>query len=552
MDPIYLKKEPAKPSTQEDPNIFYPHPYQYELENIKYEDWMLEQKPERLYAGFDKTKVYWVDTKEKLEKLSEKLDNVTEFAVDMEAHMYRSFQGFTCLIQISTRDEDFLIDCIELRKHVHILNSSFTNPKIVKIFHGADMDIQWLQRDFGVYVVNMFDTGQACRVLNFPSLALSYLIKHFCSISVDKQYQRADWRVRPLPEEMLKYARGDTHYLLYIHDRLKSELISKSREDNNLLLAVLDRSRDICLTRYEKEILTEESYLKLFDKFNVQYNTSQLRVFEALYNWRDKIARLEDESTRFVLPNHMLFHIAENIPQDRQSLYALCNPVPPLLKMHCLEVIDLIKTAATRSDIESSIVTRPVEVIKKMETPITSTEQLCKEAGWIEEEEEVIPSRQAVIPSISMDSGTLSGNVVLGELEDEAENLSTLEDIKKSFSIDLFIPKFVDEAPIEVKVSKKPLDEKATEPKVNNKKRKSSDIFEGIPQSMQEVYKMANTNKKKKKKRDHNGQNKAKESLSPFYLNDGTQEKDIRKKRKTSEKPIKEVMREIHWDSGDN
>lgn len=28
--------------------------------------------------------------------------------------------------------------------------------------HGADRDIIWLQRDFGIYICNMFDTGQVC------------------------------------------------------------------------------------------------------------------------------------------------------------------------------------------------------------------------------------------------------------------------------------------------------------------------------------------------------------------------------------------------------
>lgn len=41
------------------------------------------------------------------------------------------------------------------------------------------------------------------------------------SLQADKKYQLADWRVRPLPEELLLYARTDTHYLLYIYDRLK-------------------------------------------------------------------------------------------------------------------------------------------------------------------------------------------------------------------------------------------------------------------------------------------------------------------------------------------
>lgn len=55
------------------------------------------------------------------------------------------------------------MDVLELREHVGILNDSFSNPNIVKVFHGADHDVVWLQRDFGIYIVNMFDTGQAAR-----------------------------------------------------------------------------------------------------------------------------------------------------------------------------------------------------------------------------------------------------------------------------------------------------------------------------------------------------------------------------------------------------
>jgi len=58
------------------------------------------------------------------------------------------------------------------------------------------MDIGWLQRDFGVYVVNMFDTGQAARVLNFEKFSLAYLLKKFCDVTANKQYQLADWRIR--------------------------------------------------------------------------------------------------------------------------------------------------------------------------------------------------------------------------------------------------------------------------------------------------------------------------------------------------------------------
>lgn len=65
-----------------------------------------------------------------------------------------------------------------------------------QVFHGADSDIEWLQRDFGLYVVNLFDTHQASRALNLARHSLDHLLKHFCSVESDKRYQLADWRVR--------------------------------------------------------------------------------------------------------------------------------------------------------------------------------------------------------------------------------------------------------------------------------------------------------------------------------------------------------------------
>lgn len=65
-----------------------------------------------------------------------------------------------------------------------------------QVFHGADSDIEWLQRDFGLYVVNLFDTHQASRALNLARHSLDHLLKHFCSVDSDKRYQLADWRIR--------------------------------------------------------------------------------------------------------------------------------------------------------------------------------------------------------------------------------------------------------------------------------------------------------------------------------------------------------------------
>lgn len=135
-----------------------------------------------------------IDTKEKLVDLVATLKKEKSFAMDLEHHNKHSYQGFTCLLQLSTRSTDYIVDVLTLRAHMDLLNEVTTDPAIMKVLHGANMDIVWLQKDFGVYVVNMFDTGQAARVLGFESFGLAYLLKRFCDVIADKQYQRADWR----------------------------------------------------------------------------------------------------------------------------------------------------------------------------------------------------------------------------------------------------------------------------------------------------------------------------------------------------------------------
>ena len=70
----------------------------------------------------------------------------------------------------------------------------------LQVFHGADHDVLWLQRDFSLYIVNLFDTHQAACSLQLARHSLAFLLHHYCNVDADKQFQLADWRIRPLPE----------------------------------------------------------------------------------------------------------------------------------------------------------------------------------------------------------------------------------------------------------------------------------------------------------------------------------------------------------------
>ncbi|KAF9918488.1 exosome nuclease subunit [Lobosporangium transversale] len=329
--------------------IQQPHPYEYEIKHLEYPQHMFEQRPEQLYLPFDTTTAIWIDTEEALKDMCKDLEMQREIAVDLEHHNYRSFQGFVCLMQISTRDQDYIIDTLELRGSLHLLNQSFTDPNIVKVLHGAESDIIWLQRDFGVYIVNLFDTYHATKLLEFESHSLAHLLKLYANFDADKRYQLADWRIRPLPKEMFNYARSDTHFLLYIYDRMRNALLDKSNPTtHNLLHATLQRSAETALRVHEKEVYDAEGgdgpngWRNMYSKWNRALNTMQFAVFKALHAWRDQTARDEDESIRYVLPNHMLFTLAEQMPEDAAGVLGCCNPVPPPVKMNASDIALLI------------------------------------------------------------------------------------------------------------------------------------------------------------------------------------------------------------------
>ncbi|KAI9476985.1 ribonuclease H-like domain-containing protein, partial [Coemansia mojavensis] len=325
-----------------------PHPYEYEISHIEYPSWVYEAAQPQPPVEWEKTPFEFVDTEEQLQAMMAHLLEARELAIDLEHHDYRSYQGFTCLVQLSTRTRDYVVDALALRSELAVLNEVTADPAKIKVFHGAESDIVWLQRDFGVYVVGLFDTYHASHVLNMPHHSLAHLLQTYCSYKADKKYQLADWRIRPVPSEMLLYARADTHFLLHIFDRMRNTLLELTSALQPLELA-LRRSEQTALKKHVKEGYDAENGLgfggwaKLLKKWNHPFAPTQLAVFRALHQWRDSCARQEDESVRYVLPNHMLFTIADRMPLETPALLALCQPTPPLVRLYASDITLLIK-----------------------------------------------------------------------------------------------------------------------------------------------------------------------------------------------------------------
>ncbi|KAF5404764.1 Exosome complex exonuclease rrp6 [Paragonimus heterotremus] len=342
-----------------DENDECPHPYQAELEAFCGEICKWEPLNSKNFPCKPLDSCYqFVDTPDLLDATLKEISVHKEVAVDLEHHSHRTYLGITCLVQLSTRDGDYIIDALALRDHLYKLNEIFTNPRVIKVFHGSHSDLMWLQRDFSVYVVNLFDTGVAARELQLGRFSLTYLLQRYVNVRASKKYQLADWRIRPLPDELIEYARTDTHYLLYVASVMCQEL-----QDRGRLHVVLERCRQLCLKRYSKPVFDPLGYLNTYKQAaGTSFSHRQLYALEQLYALRDSIARREDESVHYVLPNHMLKVISELLPRESSGLFACCNPIPPLVRKYVHDLHKIVLDARNR----------PIEELPTISDPSTA------------------------------------------------------------------------------------------------------------------------------------------------------------------------------------
>ncbi|KAF2400100.1 hypothetical protein EJ06DRAFT_549457 [Trichodelitschia bisporula] len=356
----------------------YGHPYQDEIEAYEFPNSLYTTAESRPYPPFDKTEATFVDTLDGLAEMLKELKKVKEVAIDLEHHDHRSYPGIVCLMQISTRDRDWIVDTLKpWRRRLECLNEVFANPKVLKVFHGAQSDIIWLQRDLGLYVVGLFDTYHAACALNYPAKSLAYLLLKFINFEAQKQHQLADWRTRPLSADLLAYARSDTHFLLHIYDNLRNQLIasstslSSSDPDSNLIRQVQDKSKETSLQRYEYPVydvahgLGPIGWYKQLFRTPAMFSPEQFAAFRALHHWRDGVARQEDESIHYVMTNHALFSIARSLPTDKTKLYQVAGQVSPIMRLRGDDIIAVVAKAVEdgKNGPDMNTVMREVEAV---------------------------------------------------------------------------------------------------------------------------------------------------------------------------------------------
>lgn len=259
-----------------------------------------------------------ITTADRLAQVAEILASQTELAVDLEMDSLHHYREKVCLIQVSTRDESWLVDPLALMD-LSPLFACLADPAILVVMHGADYDIRSLYRDFGIEVCNLFDTMLAARFLGITEFGLAALLKARFGIELNKKYQKADWSKRPLSPEMSAYAAADTSDLLPLYDQLSSELIEKGR-----LQWLAEECRLVCQAR----VTEKEGPLFLSCKGAGKLKGRNLAILEALLQMRDRQAAELDRPPFKVISVETLLEVAEKRPRTVGDLSAIKGMTP--------------------------------------------------------------------------------------------------------------------------------------------------------------------------------------------------------------------------------
>lgn len=350
-----------------------------------------------------------------LQELVGRLQKEPIFACDLEADSLHHYQEKVCLLQFSTPDSSVLLDPLAV-PDLASLAPIMANPAIRKVFHGADYDVRSLYRDFGVAIINLFDTMVACQFLGEKELGLAAALRKRFGVELDKQFQKADWSRRPLPPAMLAYAVKDTCYLIDFYQQVEAELQAMGR------LAWVEE--ECSFLEQVRVVAREKGPFFLRFKGAARFDPRTLAVLEELLCFRDEQARRMDRPHFKVIGNEILAELAMKRPQKIADLTAVKGLNENSVQRHGRGLLHAISQGLAVS--EADLPRYPLPL--RPERDLRKDERLKGLKRW----------RENKAADVGLDPGILANNVLLEALAELPDGAAVAEVIPRNWQRQLF------------------------------------------------------------------------------------------------------------------
>ncbi len=247
-------------------------------------------------------------------------------AVDTEADSFFSYREKVCLVQISTRERDWLIDPLA-GLDLAPLGELLADPAVCKVFHDGEYDVLLLKRAQGFRFRNLFDTRVAAAALGSTNPGLASVLREHFGLELDKSMQRSNWGQRPLDPKQVLYAQLDTHFLLPLMDEQQAALERAGRAE--IVGAECGR-----LERLEPpdNVFDADEWVRI--KGARTLDPRQRRALRELFVARDDLARQADVPPFRTLPNPTLLEVARALPRTPGELARVPGLAPSQARRH--------------------------------------------------------------------------------------------------------------------------------------------------------------------------------------------------------------------------
>jgi ribonuclease D len=179
------------------------------------------------------------------------------------------------------------------------------------VLHAASQDLPCLA-ELGFRPRRLFDTELAGRLLGFPRVGLGALVESVLGWTLEKGHAAADWSVRPLPAELLRYAALDVELLVELRDALAVMLAAQGKTEwaRQEFAAVLTA----------KPPGPRPDPWRRTSGIHRVHSRRGLAIVRELWEERDKIARRRDLSPGRVLPDTAIVEAARSLPGSQADV----------------------------------------------------------------------------------------------------------------------------------------------------------------------------------------------------------------------------------------
>lgn len=274
------------------------------------------------------------DSKEKIVEAAKHAKTSKYIGIDTESDSLYSYHEKLCLVQIACDSKIYLIDTLVVG--IDEFKDIFENPQIGKIFHSADSDIPLLKTKINCGFSNIFDVMIAAKYIGIKRCGLNNLIERFFSVKLNKKYQKANWKERPIKKEMLDYACMDVYYLKKLKDILIPEL-----KKMGLLEEFMAHCEQFSFLPCKKTKFNPQAWLNLPQAKIMTWPYSL--CLKELWTARERVAREKDVPPFKILTNETLLILSREPQKAIKNLAIFKGISEYVIKKHGHWIIDALK-----------------------------------------------------------------------------------------------------------------------------------------------------------------------------------------------------------------